>query len=335
MFSSRIPWTARLWKGTFTTHRGLSSLRIQRKSIDKTFPVARKGTFSRPIFFDYLVALVGTTSGLTIVSRCDNEVEARSVPAASRFMSGQASPPLIAVVTGAAGTLGTACVRALVAEGYRVVAMDLSAPGIEALAEEFGEGKVKPMVVDLTDVTAVKEACKDIEHLWGTVSVLVNNAGILSNNKCRETSPEEFKRVMDTNVASAFYLTRELLPAMRKQRYGRIVNTTSMAAKCGGVTAGTAYVVSKGALQSLTFALARECARDGVTVNAVSPAYVRTPMVEEQLSEAQRQAVLAQVPVGRFCESEEFAHVVQMLVHPLAGFITGEVIDQNGGMHMD
>jgi 3-oxoacyl-[acyl-carrier protein] reductase len=97
----------------------------------------------------------------------------------------------------------------------------------------------------------------------------------------------------------------------------------------------TAYAVSKGALTSLTFSLARELAPFGVTVNGVSPAYVRTPMVTEQLTQAQRDALIAQIPVGRFCEPEEFAHVVRFLVSPLAGFITGEIVDLNGGLVMD
>jgi 3-oxoacyl-[acyl-carrier protein] reductase len=122
---------------------------------------------------------------------------------------------------------------------------------------------------------------------------------------------------------------------MKARRWGRIVNTCSLAAKTGGLTAGTAYSTSKGALTSLTFSLARELAPFGVTVNGISPAYVKTPMVTEQLTEAQRQALIAQIPVGRFCEPEEFAHVVRFLVSPLSGFITGEIVDLNGGLVMD
>ena len=98
---------------------------------------------------------------------------------------------------------------------------------------------------------------------------------------------------------------------------------------------GTAYSTSKGALAALTFSLAREVAGDGVTVNGIAPAYVKTPMVTEQLTEAQRQELLEQIPVGRFCEAEEFAHVVTFLTHPLAEFITGEVVDLNGGLQFD
>jgi 3-oxoacyl-[acyl-carrier protein] reductase len=122
---------------------------------------------------------------------------------------------------------------------------------------------------------------------------------------------------------------------MKARRWGRIVNTCSFAMKSGGLTAGTAYTVSKGALQALTFSLAREVTAFGVTVNGIAPAYVKTPMVTEQLTEEQRQKLIAQIPVGRFAEPEEFAHCVRFFVSPLAGFITGEILDLNGGLQFD
>jgi 3-oxoacyl-[acyl-carrier protein] reductase len=222
------------------------------------------------------------------------------------------------VVTGAAGTMGRAVVAALAADGLEVV-------GIDVKPHKNG------IVCDISDPQAVAKAVRGI----GRVDVLVNNAGILSNNKSEATTPEEWHRVLAANLDGAFYLSRAVVPGMKKRRWGRIVNTCSLAAKTGGLTAGTAYSTSKGALTSLTFSLARELASFGVTVNGISPAYVNTPMVTRQLSAAQRKAVLAQIPVGRFCEPEEFAHVVRFLVHPLAGFITGEIVDLNGGVIMD
>ena len=140
---------------------------------------------------------------------------------------------------------------------------------------------------------------------------------------------------MDVNVNGVFYITKALVPGMKKKRWGRIINLSSLAAKSGGITAGTAYSTSKGAIISLTFSLAAELAVDGITVNGIAPAYIRTPMVTAQLSDEQRAAVLAKIPVGRFCEPEECAYVVCFLVDELAGFITGEIIDQNGGLHFD
>ena len=223
----------------------------------------------------------------------------------------------VALVTGAAGTMGRAVVSSLKGDGLEVVGVDLRGAGC--------------LHCDVSDPDAVIRLIHDV----GRVDVLVNNAGILSNSKSEATTPEEWRRVLASNVDGAFYLARELIPGMKTRGWGRIVNTCSLAAKSGGLTAGTAYAGSKGALTSLTFSLARELAPFGVTVNGISPAYVKTPMVTEQLTEAQRQALITQIPVGRFCEPEEFAHVVRFLVSPLAGFITGEIVDLNGGLVMD
>ena len=214
--------------------------------------------------------------------------------------------------------MGRAVVDALLQDGMRVVGIDL-----KPYKESF--------LCDISDPAAVTSVVEKI----GSVDVLINNAGILSNNKSEATTTEEWRQVLAANLNGAFYLAREVIPGMKQRRWGRIVNVCSLAAKTGGLTAGTAYSTSKGALTSLTFSLARELAPFGVTVNGVSPAYVKTPMLTEQLSEAQRQALIAQIPVGRFCEPEEFAHVVRFLASPLAGFITGEIIDLNGGLLMD
>lgn len=238
------------------------------------------------------------------------------------------------MVSGAAGVLGTAVVRALIGRGCRVLMADIQLAPLEVLADELGPSAI-PTRLDVSDDQAIARSAADIREAWGDVDILVNNAGILSNNKAVQTTPEEWRRLMSVNLDGAFFLAREWLDGMKAKGWGRIVNICSLAAKTGGLTAGTAYTTSKGGMTALTFSLARESARSGVTVNGISPAYINTPMVTEQLSEEQRQKLLNDIPVGRFCEGAEVAHVVDFLVSPMSGFITGEIIDINGGLHLD
>lgn len=240
----------------------------------------------------------------------------------------------LALVTGAAGVLGLAIARALAADGLRVVMADVRADALAEAVAAVGPAAIA-LPLDIGDADAVAQACAEVRSRHGDVAVLVNNAGVLSNNKCAETTPAEWRRLMGVNIDGAFYLCRECLPAMRTAGWGRIVNICSLAMKSGGITAGTGYTTSKGAMGALTFSLAREAAGDGVTVNGIAPAYIRTPMVTEQLTEAQRQQLLAEIPVHRFLEADEVAHVVRFLVSPLSGFITGEIVDINGGLHLD
>jgi 3-oxoacyl-[acyl-carrier protein] reductase len=190
-------------------------------------------------------------------------------------------------------------------------------------------------VLDLGDERAIDKRCAEIRAEHGDVDVLVNNAGLLSNNKAAETSAEEWRRLMRVNLDGAFYLCRAWLPGMKAKGWGRIVNVCSLAMKTGGLTAGTAYTASKGGLGALTFSLAREAAAFGVTVNGVAPAYIETPMVTEQLTEEQRDQLLTTIPVGRFCQADEVAALIAYLASPIAGFITGEIVDINGGLHLD
>jgi 3-oxoacyl-[acyl-carrier protein] reductase len=238
-----------------------------------------------------------------------------------------------AVVTGAAGTLGLAVARALLEQHAQVALVDQDALRLDSLSR-FLRGPVIAIASDVTDPAAVREAVARVEHTAGAIDILVNAASVASAEKSEALSELEWRRVLAVNVEGAFSWSRAVLPAMKKRRWGRIVNVGSVASKAPVHDAGLAYTVSKAALQALTFALAREAASHGVTVNAVAPAFVKSRALEE-MHEAQRRQLLAQVPVGRFCEPEEFAHAVTFLVSPLAGFITGELVDVNGGLHMD
>lgn len=240
----------------------------------------------------------------------------------------------IAMVTGAAGVLGLATTKALLDMGLKVVMVDISADRLKKLHQELGK-RTFPLVMDLGSPESIEKSYSNLPPEFSEIDILVNNAGILSNNKSESTSVEEWEHVIDINLNGVFFLSKMVIPGMKKRGWGRIINTSSVAAKSGGITAGTAYSTSKGAVIALTFSLALELASFGITVNGIAPAYVKTPMVTEQLTEKQRQELLKKIPVGRFCEAEEFAHVVTFLADDKAGFITGEIIDQNGGLHFD
>jgi 3-oxoacyl-[acyl-carrier protein] reductase len=239
-----------------------------------------------------------------------------------------------AVVTGASGAIGFAISQALISAGAHVVLVDI----VDRKSHDgfpWAGDRATIAHLDLSDMSAIETIASGLVKRFGGIDILVNNAGILSNNKVLETTIDEWRRVNCVNVDAAFMLIRAFLPSMRANKWGRIINMSSYAAKSGGLTAGTAYSVSKSSLIGLTFTIARETAGEGITVNAVAPAYVMSAMVSEQLTEEQRLQQLTQIPVGRFCEPEEVAHTVSFLASPLAGFITGEVIDMNGGLHFD
>ena len=239
-----------------------------------------------------------------------------------------------ALVTGAAGVLGGAIAKRLVRDGATVALLDLPGPRLDAVAREL-DNPAAAIPCDLADADAITAAIGMVRERFGTVDILVNNAGILSNNKAAETSFDEWRKVMAVNLDGAFWLIHHCLPPMKEKRWGRIVNICSLASKTGGLTAGTAYTASKGGLAALTFSVAREAAAYGVTANGIAPAYIKTPMVTEQLTERQRQDLLKQIPVGRFLDADEVADLVAYLTGPTAGFVTGEIVDINGGLHFD
>jgi len=236
-----------------------------------------------------------------------------------------------AIVTGAAGTLGLAAVRALLEDGAQVALVDADALRLDNLVR-FLRGSTVAVACDVGDPAAVRDAHQKVEKALGAVDVLVNNAALGSLDKVEAAADPEWRRVLATNLDGAFHWARAVIPSMRKRGWGRIVNVTSLGAWSGSPAAGIAYATSRGALQALTAALAGEVAASGITVNAVAPACVKTPELSEELNEAQRRQLLARIPLGRFCEPEEFAHSVRFLASPLAGFITGHVLAVDGGL---
>ena len=240
----------------------------------------------------------------------------------------------VALVTGACGGIGKAICERLARDDIKLILVDLDEMGLQTLAASL-DTESMVAVVDGSNPEAVASQYRLITSEFAGVDILVNCAGILSNNKLLSTKPAEWQNVVAVNLNSAFYWCQAVVPGMQERRFGRIINITSLAWKAGGLTAGTAYTASKGGMVSLTFSIAREFAGDGITVNGIAPCYVMTPMVSEQLSDDERAAVLTQLPVRRFCQPEEVAHTVRYLASPLSGFITGEIIDMNGGLQFD
>jgi 3-oxoacyl-[acyl-carrier protein] reductase len=240
----------------------------------------------------------------------------------------------VALVTGANAGMGLATVRALLAAGYKVAATDLGTERVAAELAAYGD-RLACFTMDVGEQAQVHAACDAIEARFGRIDVCVNNAGFLQYANCEQTTPELWHKTLRINLDGVFYVSQRVAPGMKARGFGRIVNVSSYGAKTGGLSPLPAYAASKGGVISLTFSFAREYAAFGVTCNALAPTFVKTQMLTEQVS-AERQAELRQkIPVGRFCELEEFAHCVLFLAHPMSGFITGEVLDLNGGLQFD
>ena len=255
----------------------------------------------------------------------------------SRVFAEPSARPLegkVALITGGTGSIGWAVAQSLADAGCSVALVDLNEERCAEMASKLPTRSIG-VAFDVSNEASVNEGVARVAATLGGVDVLVNVAGILSNNKAFETSAEEWRKVHAVNYDSCFYLSKACMPHMVSNGWGRVINLSSWAYKSGGLTAGTAYSASKAAMVGLTFSLARQFASSGVTVNAVAPCYVFSPMIMEQLTAQKREELLETIPVRRFCKPEEVAHAVLFLASPLSGFITGEVVDMNGGFQMD
>ena len=239
-----------------------------------------------------------------------------------------------ALVTGAARGIGQAIALRLAAEGAAVALLDVRDAGEAAQSIRAGGGKALCFHADVTDPAAVEAVVAETVRAWGSVDILVNNAGIIARGTLLELTPEIWKRVLDVNVNGAFNCCKAVVPHMIRQGFGRILNITSVAGKTGDVTAAPVYGTSKGALNALTRSLARQLAPHGITVNAIAPHAIQTDMSAEWSAE-KRAEILRGIPLGRLGKPEEVAAAAAFLASGEAGFITGEVLDLNGGFFMD
>lgn len=240
-----------------------------------------------------------------------------------------------AFISGASQGIGRACAVALAKMGARVALGARNEAKLEAVAEEIvsSGGQAKSFVMDVSDETSIQAASKAAIAHFGSVDILVNNAGITRDNLLLRMKRTDWDAVMATNLTGTFLLTQALLNPMLRARWGRIINVSSVVGRVG--QAGQAnYAASKAGLIGFTRSMARELASRSVTVNAVAPGYVETAMTAV-LDAKQREAMLSHIPLGRPGSEQEVAHAVAFLASPQAGYITGHVLDVNGGLFMN
>lgn len=240
----------------------------------------------------------------------------------------------IALVTGAAKGIGKAISRCFAREGSTVGCVDIS--GADKAARELQTSGFKAFALnlDITDHEKVIRLVEETVRKYGSIDLLVNNAGIIARGTILELTYETWQKVLDVNLNGTFNCCKAVIPFMIDGGGGCILNITSIAGKMGDITASPVYGASKGAINTLTKSLARQLSGYGIRVNAVAPHAIETDM-SSQWSEEKRRSVIESIPLKRMGTAEEVAEAALFLVSDAASFITGEILDVNGGFLMD
>ncbi|NBD21564.1 3-oxoacyl-ACP reductase FabG [Aquabacterium fontiphilum] len=243
------------------------------------------------------------------------------------------APAQVALVTGATRGIGQAIALALAQRGLRVIGTATSEAGAQRITESLsGFADCRGVVLDVTDAAATDALIDQIIKEQGGLHVLVNNAGITRDTLAMRMKDDDWDAVIDTNLKAVFRLSRAVMRPMMKQRYGRIVNITSVVGASGN--AGQAnYAAAKAGVAGMTRALARELGSRSITVNCVAPGFIDTDMTRA-LTDEQRSGLQAQIPLGRLGQPQDIAEAVAFLASPQAGYITGVELHVNGGMYM-
>jgi 3-oxoacyl-[acyl-carrier protein] reductase len=240
----------------------------------------------------------------------------------------------IALVTGASRGIGRAISLALAGLGMKVVGTATTDAGAAAVGDILSAFPgCRGLRLDVNDGAGIDSAIETIAKDFGALHVLVNNAGITRDMLSMRMKDDDWDAVLDTNLKAVFRMSRAVMRQMMKQRYGRIVNITSVVGASGN--AGQAnYAAAKAGVAGMTRSLARELGSRGITVNCVAPGFIETDMTKG-LTEAQTTALMAQIPLGRLGHASDIAHAVAFLASPQAGYITGSELHVNGGMFMN
>ena len=237
-----------------------------------------------------------------------------------------------ALITGATGGIGAAIAKALHKAGATVAISGTRAQVLEELKAELGGERVHVLACNLSDPAAVETLVPAAEAAMGGLDILVNNAGITRDGLAMRMKDEDWSAVIDVNLTASFRLARAAMRGMMKKRWGRIVNITSVVGVTGNPGQAN-YVASKAGVIGLTKSLAQELAARSVTVNAVAPGFIATPMTDV-LNDKQKESILGRVPAGKLGSPEDIAAAVLYLASEEAGYVTGQTLHVNGGMAM-
>jgi 3-oxoacyl-[acyl-carrier protein] reductase len=240
----------------------------------------------------------------------------------------------VAFVSGASRGIGKACALALSAAGNRVVLAARNTEKLEEVADEIRSKGAEAFVaqLDLGSVDSIKEAFAKASKEFGRIDILVNNAGITKDGLALRMKKDDWDVVINTNLSGSFFAIQQVLQGMMRERWGRIINITSVVGEAGNAGQSN-YSASKAGLIGVTKSLAQEMASRGITVNAVAPGFIETDMTGV-LSPEVKEKILAGIPLKRMGTAEDVAAAVAFLASDAAGYITGHVLDVNGGMYM-
>lgn len=244
--------------------------------------------------------------------------------------------PHTAIVTGAASGFGAVAARALHQAGHRIVVSDIDGDAALRLATDLDPSgaSVFATTLDVRRTEDFERVLNEARARWGSVEILVNNAAVTVARPLLEIDPAEFNDIMATNAGSVFAGSQILGRHFKDRRYGRIVNLASLAGQNGGTATGAHYAASKGAIMTLTKIFARDLAPFGITVNAVAPGPMDTPLVHKLVPAEKMPAMLANIPVGQLIDPAFVASMIVMLASPAAASVTGACWDVNGGLFM-
>lgn len=239
-----------------------------------------------------------------------------------------------ALVTGAAAGLGNVIAAHLLEQGFQVVLTDVDAARAQQAADALDSDKVLALGLDIRQPEDFARALDATVARFGSLEVLVNNAALTLATPVMEIGVDEFDRVLSTNLRGTFVGCQTMGRYFAAQNYGRIINLASLAGQNGGTASGAHYAASKGGILTLTKIFARELSKAGVTVNAIAPGPMDSPMVHALVPEEKMAGLLAMIPVGKLGEAEFVAQTVALLASPQASFVTGATWDINGGLFM-